>query len=235
MQRLVQHAQTTFGRLDIMICNAGFGFYGTVEQTPTRDDDARMMDVNFMGTFYGARAALPLFRAQGHGHLIVDLVDRRPARHRADERIQRDEGGAGRVSSSRCGPSSAARGIAVSVVYPVSTETEFRSAMERDYGYSVSGLGPKQSMDDVARAVVACVQAAACRGLPASRLARARRSSTRSRPASPIGRAEVRPASRGRVTAPDGAATGGFGRPMTQASRRPPRSHAPSATRAAAR
>jgi hypothetical protein len=40
----------------------------------------------------------------------------------------------------------------------VSTETEFRSAMERDYGYSVSGLGPKQSADDVAGSIVACVR-----------------------------------------------------------------------------
>jgi hypothetical protein len=30
--------------------------------------------------------------------------------------------------------------------------------MTRDYGHTVSGLGPKQSMDDVARAVLACVQ-----------------------------------------------------------------------------
>jgi len=43
-------------------------------------------------------------------------------------------------------------GIAVSVVLPISTDTEFRQAMKRDYGHSVSGLGPKQSMDDVARA-----------------------------------------------------------------------------------
>ena len=49
-------------------------------------------------------------------------------------------------------------GIHVSTVYPVSTETEFRDAMERDYGHSVSGLGPKQSMDHVARAVVECVR-----------------------------------------------------------------------------
>jgi short-subunit dehydrogenase len=48
--------------------------------------------------------------------------------------------------------------IAVSVVYPVSTETEFRSAMVRDYGHSVSGLGPKQTPEHVARAVVACVR-----------------------------------------------------------------------------
>jgi short-subunit dehydrogenase len=48
--------------------------------------------------------------------------------------------------------------IAVSVVLPVSTETEFRSAMTRDYGHSVAGLGPKQSVDDVARSIVACVR-----------------------------------------------------------------------------
>jgi hypothetical protein len=46
----------------------------------------------------------------------------------------------------------------VSVVFPVSTETEFRSAMRRDFGHSVTGLGPKQSVDDVARAIVACVR-----------------------------------------------------------------------------
>jgi short-subunit dehydrogenase len=44
--------------------------------------------------------------------------------------------------------------IEISVVFPVSTETEFRSAMERNFGYSVAGLGPTQSMDDVARAMV---------------------------------------------------------------------------------
>ena len=49
-------------------------------------------------------------------------------------------------------------GIHITVVYPVSTETEFRSAMSRDYGYTVAGLGPKQSADDVARAVIACLK-----------------------------------------------------------------------------
>src|SRR4029450_9375171 len=53
VQRMVEHTCTTFGRLDIMICNAGFGYYGTVEETPTPIMQ-RMMDVNFMGTFYGA-------------------------------------------------------------------------------------------------------------------------------------------------------------------------------------
>ena len=47
---LVATATREFGRLDIMICNAGFGYYGTIEETPP-DVMQRMMDVNYMGTF----------------------------------------------------------------------------------------------------------------------------------------------------------------------------------------
>ncbi len=156
VRRLVQQAVDSFGRLDIMICNAGFGFYGTVEETPV-EVMQRMMDVNFMGTFFGARAALPLFRAQNSGHLIIvsSIVGQRGigqmSGYSATKAAQ-----VGFAESLRTEFSGTP--IAVSVVFPVSTETEFRSAMKRDYGQSVSGLGPKQSVDDVARAIVACVR-----------------------------------------------------------------------------
>jgi short-subunit dehydrogenase len=48
--------------------------------------------------------------------------------------------------------------IHVSVVFPVSTHTEFHTAMHRDFGHSVSGVGPKQSVETVARAIAACVE-----------------------------------------------------------------------------
>ena len=48
--------------------------------------------------------------------------------------------------------------IHVSCVYPVSTPTEFTEAMARDYGHRISGLGPKQPVDDVAAAIVRCVK-----------------------------------------------------------------------------
>ena len=153
---LAAHAERTFGPLDIMVCNAGFGYYGTVEQTPP-ETMQRMMDVNFMGTYYGARAALPLFRARGRGHLIVisSIVGQRGVAlmsgYSASKAAQ-----VGFAESLRV--EFAGTAIAVSVVYPVSTETEFRSAMTRDYGHSVAGLGPKQSAEHVARAVVACVR-----------------------------------------------------------------------------
>jgi NAD(P)-dependent dehydrogenase (short-subunit alcohol dehydrogenase family) len=154
--RLVARAHESFGRLDVMVCNAGFGYYGTLEDTPP-DTMQRMMDVNFMGTFYGARAALPAFRAQSSGHIIImsSIVGQRGiaqmSAYSATKAAQ-----VGFAEGLRA--EFAGTGIHVSVVYPVSTTTEFRQAMERDFGHSVSGLGPKQSVDEVARAVVACIR-----------------------------------------------------------------------------
>lgn len=154
--RLIAEAQARFGRLDIVICNAGFGYYGTLEDTPP-DIMRRMMDVNYVGSFLGARAALPVFRAQGSGHLIFvsSIVGRRGipfmGGYSATKAAQ-----AGLAESLRS--EFAGTAIHVSCVYPVSTRTEFHEAMERDYGHSVSGLGPKQSVEDVACAVVSCVR-----------------------------------------------------------------------------
>jgi short-subunit dehydrogenase len=156
VQRLVARADDAFGRLDIMVCNAGFGYYGSVEDT----DPAvmrRMMDVNFFGTFLGARAALPHFRQQRRGHLVIisSIVGRRGiaqmSGYSATKAAQ-----VGFAESLRA--EFAGTDIHVSVVLPVSTETEFRYAMARDYDHDVEGLGPKQTADTVARAVVECIR-----------------------------------------------------------------------------
>src|SRR3989442_7371707 len=78
VEALVGMATREFGRLDVMICNAGFGYYGAIDETPP-DVMHRMMEVNYTGTFYGARAALPIFRRQNSGHLIFmsSIVGRR--------------------------------------------------------------------------------------------------------------------------------------------------------------
>ena len=156
VERLAARALEVWGRLDIMVCNAGFGYYGTVEETEP-DVMRRMMEVNFLGTFHGARAALPIFRRQGQGHLIVisSIVGRRG--------IARMSGYAATKAAQVAFAESlrtefAGTRIHVSVVLPISTETEFREAMARDYGHTVRGLGPKQGADVVARAVVSCVR-----------------------------------------------------------------------------
>lgn len=153
---MAARARETFGGLDIMICNAGFGYYGPAHETPI-DIMQRMMDVNFMGTFNGARVALPLFHAQGRGHLVImsSIVGRRGiaqmSGYSATKAAQ-----VGFAESLRA--ELAGTNIHVSVVFPISTQTEFRDAMRRDFGHSVSGLGPQQTADAVARAVAQCLR-----------------------------------------------------------------------------
>jgi 3-oxoacyl-[acyl-carrier protein] reductase len=155
LEALVSSAIQSFGRLDIMICNAGIGFHGAVEET-SREVMERLMDVNFMGTFHAVKAALPRFRRQASGHVVIvsSIVG------------QRGIGFMSAYSATKAAQIGFAEGlraelqgtgIHVSVVCPVSTLTEFHEAMRRDFGHAVSGLGPRQTAEDVARAVVACI------------------------------------------------------------------------------
>ena len=57
-RRFITRALTAFGGLDVVVCNAGIGYYGTLDDTPP-EIAGRLLDVNVLGTFYAARAALP--------------------------------------------------------------------------------------------------------------------------------------------------------------------------------
>ncbi|MCC5972220.1 MAG: SDR family oxidoreductase [Pararhodobacter sp.] len=61
---IVQVALQAFGRVDLLINNAGMLTFGTAEETPDTDWDA-IMDVNLGAVFRLSRAALPALRAQG--------------------------------------------------------------------------------------------------------------------------------------------------------------------------
>src|SRR5229473_3392549 len=63
MHALVASACQRFGRLDVMMCNAGFGIYGTID-TIAPAEMRRLLDVNYLGTYHAVRAALPVFRRQ---------------------------------------------------------------------------------------------------------------------------------------------------------------------------
>lgn len=153
---LVTRAQAAFGRLDAIVCNAGIGFHGSIDDT-SEDTMRRLMDVNFMGTFHAVRAAMPVFRAQGSGHIVIvsSIVG------------QRGIGYTSAYSATKAAQVAFAEGlraelrgtgIHVSLVLPVSTETEFHDAMQRDFGRAVSGLGPRQRASVVAEAMVKALE-----------------------------------------------------------------------------
>lgn len=66
----VQRATDAFGRLDVVVSNAGYGHQGAVEEA-SEDDVRAQMEANFFGTLWVAQAALPILRAQQSGHIIA--------------------------------------------------------------------------------------------------------------------------------------------------------------------
>ena len=65
----VRHAHDHFGRLDVVVNNAGYGLFGTVEEV-TEEQARAQIETNLFGALWVTKAALPLMRAQGSGHII---------------------------------------------------------------------------------------------------------------------------------------------------------------------
>ena len=66
---LVNLALERFGRLDVMVNNAGISHLSRIDELQIEDWE-EMIDVNLKGTLYGIAAALPIFKKQGSGHII---------------------------------------------------------------------------------------------------------------------------------------------------------------------
>ena len=69
VQALVDAAVSTFGRVDVMINNAGLMPHSLLERRKI-DDWNRMIDVNIKGVLFGIAAALPHMQRQKSGHII---------------------------------------------------------------------------------------------------------------------------------------------------------------------
>jgi NAD(P)-dependent dehydrogenase (short-subunit alcohol dehydrogenase family) len=66
----VGQAHRHFGRLDVVLCNAGYGYMGAIEELEPAQVRANF-DTNVFGTLAVMQAALPLLRAQGSGHILT--------------------------------------------------------------------------------------------------------------------------------------------------------------------
>lgn len=66
----VAQANRHFGRLDVIVSNAGYGYMGAIEELEFEQAKASF-DTNVFGTLSVIQAALPILRAQGSGHILT--------------------------------------------------------------------------------------------------------------------------------------------------------------------
>jgi NAD(P)-dependent dehydrogenase (short-subunit alcohol dehydrogenase family) len=66
---VVNQAQQHFGTIDVLINNAGYGLFGTIEET-TEQQAREQIETNVFGLLWVTQAVLPVMRAQGQGHII---------------------------------------------------------------------------------------------------------------------------------------------------------------------
>jgi short-subunit dehydrogenase len=117
-----------------------------------------LMDINYMGTFHAARAALPVFRRQGSGHIVIvsSIAGKRGVPYMGGYSATKfaQTGMAESLRSETAGSN-----VHVSVVYPVSTDTEFFDVMTRETGAPISRTthGPRQDVSIVADAIARAI------------------------------------------------------------------------------
>src|SRR5437764_6575850 len=151
MDVFVRRAVEEFGRLDVMMCNAGFGIYGAIDEI-TPEQMKKLMDINYFGTYYAARAALRVFRRQQRGHIII-------VSSIAGKRGVPFMGAYSATKFAQIGLAEFLRAeltgsaIHLSVVLPISTDTEFHEVMARESGGMSRATGPRQGVDAVADAI----------------------------------------------------------------------------------
>src|SRR5438094_9296574 len=132
MERFVSAAVDRFGRLAGIVSNAGFGIAGTIDDI-SPDQIRKLVDIGSMGPFSAARAALRVFRRQHHGHVVIisSIVGKRGVPYMGAYAATKFA----QVGMAECLRAEVAGSpIHVSVVYPVSTESEFYDMLARDTG-----------------------------------------------------------------------------------------------------
>ncbi|SHK17311.1 SDR family oxidoreductase [Hymenobacter psychrotolerans] len=146
-QNVADEALRHFGRLDILVCNAGVGSFNLLEHFSATEWD-RMFDVNVKGTFLLCKAVVPHFKAQRSGHIvgIASDVARRTFEHGTAYGASKFAQDAVLASLRK---EVRPHGVKVSTIYPGLVDTYFNDSLPGSPDAEKTHLKPS----DVAQAV----------------------------------------------------------------------------------
>lgn len=70
VKHFIEETLKRFGKIDVLVNNAGTGGYGPIDQT-TEEDLQKVLDVNLRGVFLASRAVFPIMREKKRGYIIT--------------------------------------------------------------------------------------------------------------------------------------------------------------------
>ncbi len=157
VERMISATTKLFGRIDVLINNAAFGYFGTVQNTPAAVI-REIFSLNFEAALLACQCAIPVMASARKGHIInVSSI--------AGKRGLPLSGIYCATKFALHGISESMRielkdsGIDVSVINPAGTVTEFhRNVRMGDVAGPFRPLGRSQSPETVARAIVHCIK-----------------------------------------------------------------------------
>lgn len=155
---LVAGCVERFGRLDVMVNNAGYGIHARVHETTT-EQMRRIFETNFFGVFFGCRAAAPVMIGQGGGHIfnVSSVIGKRGSPF---------NGAYCATKSAVCGLTDAMRvemrdyNVRVTSVCPGLTDTAFFDSGQGGPAHRKSSFGRLRGLmapEVVARRIVATI------------------------------------------------------------------------------
>ncbi|GAB4236962.1 MAG: mycolate reductase [Acidobacteriota bacterium] len=150
---LVREALERFGQIDVLVCNAGYGYWGPMEEVPP-EAMRRMMEVNFHSAYESIYAALPHFKERRSGHiLLVSSVIGRRGMPYSSAYCATKFAQAG-LAESLWGELKSA-GIGVSLICPGYTDTEFHDVASPQHRRvrPLRGQDPRRVGEAMVRAV----------------------------------------------------------------------------------
>lgn len=152
VRELVETAVELFGRLDIMVANAGYGMLAKVHEMSEETFD-ELFQVNVKGSWYAMQEAAAAMLPRKSGHIIV--ISSAAARRGLPL-----YGAYSMTKAAQLSLVEAMRvellpmGIYVSSVHPVTTATEFFETASQRSRIKSSGLGKAQTAESVGRKIV---------------------------------------------------------------------------------
>lgn len=154
-RQLIAEAVAAFGRLDVLINNAGLGHRSRISQIDSASLHA-ILHTNLLGPLYLTQVALPQLQAQGRGQIIniSNIVSRRPF---VDNGVYAASKAALDIISRTLRLELAGSGVVVTVVYPGMTVTDFHASFPDRPGrsnFGWMGISPEW----VARAIVRAIE-----------------------------------------------------------------------------